>query len=357
MPILEESDQAAPQRVAVRPSAAIELEWLLHSAVRKDFRVDHAALHALYDEERPDLLEAVSAMWAGDTPAGGGAADHATDSPEAPPSFTELVLVARHGGLLFEEDPTVLLDALPDLCATVPTAAKDWPLVAETERDRRVALHRLTRLRRSSETRRHFVDVVRAVWEAAAPSWERGGRAAVADTIEEKRAMLSKGAGWRDVVKSLPHFGTMAERVVAALPPDGEVVVVPSYFAHVGLIYDVPGYVLIGIRAEEPGRAARERSEELSRRLRALSDATRLAIVDSLRRRPLTITELSQRFGLAQPTVSNHVKLLRDAGIVTEERDGTRRNLVVRRDVARVLVDDLARVLDAPTRPGDASGQ
>ncbi len=348
MPILEESGQAVEPRVAVRGSAAIELEWVLHSAIREDFRADHPGLHALYDEERPDLRDVVAGMWADDEPAGGSRAQGA---------FTELVLVAHHGGLLFEQDAATLLAALPELCASVPAGAKDWPLAAETEKDRRTALFRLSRLRRSAQMRRRFADVVGRVWEAASPIWDQQGRAAVADTIAAKEAMLVKGASWRDLVKDSWHFSEHAERVVAALSPEDEIVVVPAYFAHLGLLYDVPGCVVLGTRAQEPGSAARERNEDLSRRLRALSDPTRLAIVDSLRGRPLTVTELARRFGLAQPTVSNHVKLLRDAGIVTEVREGTHKNLVVRHDVASRLIGDLARVLDAASSPGPGAGQ
>lgn len=348
MPIFDEPRTAAPLKVTVRPSVAIELEWVLHSAMREDFRADHPALRALYDEERPDLLGAVTAMWADGDPSGGSTWHGA---------FTELVLVAHHGGLLFGGDGATLLDALPELCESVPTTAKDWPLLAETGVDRRIALLRVGRLRRSAEVRRRYVDLVRQVWEAASPWWELDGRIAVADAVEAKQAMLAKGAGWREVTKGAWEFGETAERVISALPPDGEVAVVPAYFAHLGLLYDLPGCVLLGIKAEEPGRAARERSEELSRRLRALSDPTRLAIVDSLRGRPLTVTELARRFGLAQPTVSNHVRILRDAGIVAEAREGGRRNLVVRREVAAMLVDDLSRVLDAsPPRSDDPAG-
>ncbi|MDA8312101.1 MAG: metalloregulator ArsR/SmtB family transcription factor [Actinomycetota bacterium] len=344
MPIFEEPGEAVEPKVAVRGSAAIELEWVLHSAVREDFRADHPALHALYDEERPDLREEVRALWAGEEPA---------EETRAPGAFTELVLLAHHGGLLFEEEPSALLAALGGLCSSVPTAPSDWPLLAESDVDRRTALLRLARLRRSAQVRRRFVDVVSRVWEAAGPSWEQHGRAAVADAIASKQAMLSRGAGWRDLVRGSWHFGEHAERVVAALAPDVEIVVVPAYFAHLGLLYDVPGHVVLGIRAEEPASAARERNEDLAKRLRALSDPTRLAIVDSLRARALTVTELATRFGLAQPTVSNHVKLLRDAGLVAEVREGTRKKLAVRPDAAGALVDDLARVLDAvsPLRP------
>jgi DNA-binding transcriptional ArsR family regulator len=345
MPIFEEPERAVEPKVAVHGSAAIELEWLLHSAVREDFRVDHHALHALYDDERPELRDAVQQLWADEEP---------DDAARAPGAFTELVLVAHHGGLLFEEDPSKLLSALGRLCSTVPTGASHWPLVAETDVDRRTTLVRLARLRRSAEARRRFVDVVSQVWEAAAPSWEQHGRAAVAEAIASREAMLAKGAGWRDLVKGSWQFGEHAERVVATLAPGDEVVVVPAYFAHLGLLYDVPGCVVLGIRAEEAASTARARNEDLSKRLRALSDPTRLAIVDSLRDRALTVTDLATRFGLAQPTVSNHVKLLRDAGIVAEVRDGTRKKLVVRREQAGALVDDLARVLAATSRSTSA---
>ena len=341
MPILERGE-AVQHRVDVRPSVAIELEWLLHSALREDFRAEQPALHALYDVQRPDLLEVVRAMWADE--------GQAARSPMYG-AFTELVLVAHHGGLLFGDDASALIAQLPDLCASVPSGTKDWPLAAETNEDRRIALQRLSRLRRSKEVRRRFVDTVRRVWDAASDVWEADGRAAVAETVAAKQAMLAKGAGWRDLVRSSPHFGENAERAVAALAPQGEIVVVPAYFAHLGLLYDLPGYVVLGIRADEPGHATRGRNEELSRRLRALSDPTRLAIVDSLRTKPRTITELAQRFGLAQPTVSNHVKLLRDAGIVTELREATRKNLVIDPEVANTLLEDLARHLGTTAPP------
>ncbi len=336
MPVLDQPGEAARLRVTVQPSVALEIEWVLHSALREDFRADHRALHALYDVERPDLLEAVRTMWAEE--------DAAVDGQPSG-AFTELVLLAHHGGLLFGDDASALLDALGDLCASVPAGAKDWPLLAETDVERKIALHRLARLRRSPEVRRRYVDVVRRTWQAAAEKWEPEGRAAVAETVAARRAMLDKGAEWRDVVKSSRHFGELVDRVVGGLPLGGEVVVTPCYFAHVGLLYDLPGRVVFGIRAEEAGRAARARNEGLSRRLRALSDPTRLAIVDTLRARPLTVTELASRFAVSQPTMSNHVKLLREAGIVAEVREGVRRNLVVSADAAEAIVEELARVV------------
>ena len=60
--------------------------------------------------------------------------------------------------------------------------------------------------------------------------------------------------------------------------------------------------------------------QSLARRLKTLADPTRLGMVDHLVQGPSTVSELARHFGIAQPTASNHVKLLRDAGLVTDVR-------------------------------------
>ena len=99
--------------------------------------------------------------------------------------------------------------------------------------------------------------------------------------------------------------------------------------------------VVIGVRTDITGAHARARTEALARRLKALSDPTRLAILDALRNGPRTITEVAAAFSLAQPTVSNHVKILRDAGLVVDERQGTRRRLIVQHEVVEELISNL----------------
>src|ERR687896_942975 len=64
--------------------------------------------------------------------------------------------------------------------------------------------------------------------------------------------------------------------------------------------------------------------EALSARFKALSDPTRLAIVNSLAGRPEGCVCDFQRLGLAQPTISHHLKVLREAGLVeVARRQGT----------------------------------
>lgn len=54
----------------------------------------------------------------------------------------------------------------------------------------------------------------------------------------------------------------------------------------------------------------------------ALSDPTRREILDMLRKGPRTSGEIAERFNSAWPTISRHLSVLKDAGLVTGERDG-----------------------------------
>ncbi len=59
------------------------------------------------------------------------------------------------------------------------------------------------------------------------------------------------------------------------------------------------------------------------RKLKALSDTTRLKLLAMLTKKPLCVCELTYALGLAQPTVSRHMKQLEDAGFVESKREGT----------------------------------
>ena len=56
----------------------------------------------------------------------------------------------------------------------------------------------------------------------------------------------------------------------------------------------------------------------------ALSDPNRRAIVELLRDGPRSVGELSEELPISRPAVSRHLRLLREAGLVTEESHGTR---------------------------------
>jgi DNA-binding transcriptional ArsR family regulator len=56
-----------------------------------------------------------------------------------------------------------------------------------------------------------------------------------------------------------------------------------------------------------------------------LAEPTRRRILDLLRERERTVNELAERLGMSQPGVSKHLKVLREAGLVTVRHDAQRR--------------------------------
>ena len=68
----------------------------------------------------------------------------------------------------------------------------------------------------------------------------------------------------------------------------------------------------------------REQAMRMAQVAKALGDPVRLALVDVLRKHAgkVCVCELVPLFDLSQPTVSHHLKVLREAGIVGSERVG-----------------------------------
>jgi len=56
--------------------------------------------------------------------------------------------------------------------------------------------------------------------------------------------------------------------------------------------------------------------------MKALSDPNRVKILKMLQHRNMCVCELQTALGIAQPTVSKHLKILEEAGLVTFEKDG-----------------------------------
>jgi DNA-binding transcriptional ArsR family regulator len=57
--------------------------------------------------------------------------------------------------------------------------------------------------------------------------------------------------------------------------------------------------------------------------LAALADPTRRRVLEQLRRGPRPVSEIAARLPVSRPAVSQHLKVLKEAGLVREERRGT----------------------------------
>ena len=84
-----------------------------------------------------------------------------------------------------------------------------------------------------------------------------------------------------------------------------------------------------------------------NRAFRALADETRRMILRLLKDGPLTSGEIADRFDSSWPTISRHLAVLREAGLVVTERDGQE----IRYELNTSVFQDLIQHLVEWTRP------
>ncbi len=63
---------------------------------------------------------------------------------------------------------------------------------------------------------------------------------------------------------------------------------------------------------------------DLSRAFAALGDPTRRALFERLGRKALAVNKLAEGFSVSRSAVSQHLKVLKEAGLVRHEADGAR---------------------------------
>lgn len=84
-----------------------------------------------------------------------------------------------------------------------------------------------------------------------------------------------------------------------------------------------------------------------TRAFRALADPTRRKILTLLRSGPRASGEIASQFDSSWPTISRHLAVLRDAGLVVAERSGQE----IRYELNTTVFQDLAQSLMDWTKP------
>jgi DNA-binding transcriptional ArsR family regulator len=325
MQLVEERTETPTSVVVIGPSIAVELSWALLAARKEQLCSKRPALEALYRSQNA-LEHRIRSFWTD------GVAD-----------FGELLVLVDQSGLLGSVELEELLAGIADAAIRSP---KELPLVSESEADRQVFLQRLDRLRRSPRLRRDYVELLRDLWSEIGTTWEVEGRQLVARSVERYRRRLERGDKWVDlIVADCEFLAALLPKLLGRLPEVGVVTIAPSFFSGQGLLFDLPHGILVGVPAEGTDQGERARTDLLAKRLKALADPTRLAIIHALAARPMTVGEIARSFDLAQPTVSNHVRVLREAGVVTASRRGNRVELEVRADASDDLFDELKALM------------
>ena len=79
----------------------------------------------------------------------------------------------------------------------------------------------------------------------------------------------------------------------------------------------------------------------IARRFRVLGEPTRIRLLDLLRERDATVTELHEALGASQQNVSKHLGVLLQAGIVKRTKEGTSARYAVADDGVFALCEDV----------------
>jgi len=109
-------------------------------------------------------------------------------------------------------------------------------------------------------------------------------------------------------------------------------------------------------RLIEASPASQAPTEDLVRLLKALGDETRLRIFALLTKAELCVCEIEDILDLSQSLVSNHLAVLRRAGLVESRRDAEDARWVFYRAdaaAAAALRERLGALLEVRTAPGD----
>ena len=80
--------------------------------------------------------------------------------------------------------------------------------------------------------------------------------------------------------------------------------------------------------------------------LKAIAEPRRQAILKLVRDRERTAGEIAARFEVTRPAVSQHLRVLKEAGLLSERREGTRRFYRARPETVRELQRFLERFWD-----------
>ncbi len=319
----------SPVRLEVRYSIVMELVWA--SCIKPQESEEEFPARAGRFRAVPGLEERILALWG-----------------DGESCFTETFIVAERGGVLFETDPQRVWVGLVEGAAAPP---RFEPLASETPEDQVRFRARLARLHDDPDLRRRWLEVLRDVWAAVEDAWQAGGRDSAEAVAWDLRARVPEVGSYADIAPLVQgcDFGGLLPRLVsdsalAGLP----VILAPAWLGRGGFLVALTSCLLYGPPNATRPAGPSDETRDRARRHKALGDPTRLFIFEATARRPRTVGELALELGVAQPTVSNHVRVLRDAGLVDQEKGGGRRLVADVASFQRFLEESRRAV----TRPG-----
>ena len=319
MPIMEEP--AEGPRVRVSPSAPLELMWILHNVQAKHvLSGPYSSLEPL----RSELKDRLTSFWA-----------------DGVRGFTETIVLSERSGTTLDLDLDRFFERLYE---AVEMKGGMPSLLTERPSERTALEVRLQSLRDDPDLLKRYRALLLSIWEQVRTEWESIGRASVVAAAADWDRRLSEGADYHTLLERTRMWPGRPEmdELASATAAEGRLVLSPGWFFGVIHMVEVDGtlYMGRGVRAEDHKAMQRETATRIAGNLKALADPTRLGILLWLASHPASVTEIAAYFELSQPTVSGHIQVLRDAGLLEDRLAGRRSKLIVTRDRVKGLIDD-----------------
>ena len=314
------------------PSAALELMWVLHNG-----GADHE-LEGRFATTEPVRIKygpALRSFW-----------------PDHDRGFTEMVVLAERSGTLLDSDIGGFFAGLERATTSnAPTPS----LLSESPAERSVVAERLEALRADAKIRARYLSLLEEVWETVRAEWEETGRPAVLAATRDWQKQLGAGMPYRDLLQRTRLWPGRPdlEQIADADAAEGRMVLTPGWFFGDIHVVEIDGSIYLGrgIQAHGCFDDQRHAAQHVSKTLKAFADPTRLSIMMWLAHRPASVTEISRHFKLSQPTVSAHVQLLREAGVIEDRPAGRSSLLSVREESVREVLGGAEEALLKEFRP------
>ena len=304
--------------IRVAGSAPLELMWLLHFVEAEH---QHEGMFANLEPLRVKYGPELATLW-----------------PDGRLQCTgDVAVIAERGGTLLDLDLARFFPRAEKAIAAgiaLPSLRSELPQDIETTR------RRLERLRTDAALRRRYLGVLEAIWSGVEDEWRTEGRAAVAAEAETWTRGLEQGQSYKEVL-GLPRLWPgrpELDELVDAAASEGTLTLNPCWFGGKMHIEELDGMVHAGRGVRCFELSDRKVATNVASGMKALSDPTRLTILLRLGRRPASVTELARHLHVSQPTVSAHVQVLREAGLLEERAVGRSAELSANEEAVRRLL-------------------
>lgn len=319
-------------RVDAQPSGVLELLYAQYFLSKPDLRSYADTLPWVQQllDKRPELIEALRTFW-----------------PEEEASGFEMLFPAFRFGYIYDTDPERFIhdvETLPErfLAQVDPKEIEGYFAKVFDHID---AL-------RDGETMTRYKTHLTELWRELAPLWNGHGLAAVRAECERFSSQLAQH---QDVLRALPkhhfsQFETFADRVNEH-QETGRIVVTPLYFASSGgyvIDFNDTLFIGYGLQSEPAYYELSERVQQSAAQMKAFADPTRLMILTLIARfekLTMTVGDLADQLDVRQPTVSGHLKVLREADLVSFKKHGTRSTYTLNEQTVEATLARLRELL------------